>query len=140
VRELIRQGDVAAAGQLLTEPYRIRGMVTHGARRGASLGFPTANLEAVDTLLPAQGVYAGQAYVGRQCRPAAINIGPNPTFGEQASKVEAHLIDFHGSLYGEPLEVDFRARLRDIRTFSSVLELTQQLADDVQQARLMFCA
>jgi riboflavin kinase / FMN adenylyltransferase len=137
VRELIRQGNVGAARKMLTEPYRIRGMITHGARRGATIGFPTANLEAVDTLLPAPGVYAGCAYLDQGRWPAAINIGPNPTFAERDIKVEAHLIGFHGSLYGQPLEVDFHDRLRDIRTFASVGDLKQQLLLDVETARRM---
>lgn len=139
VRELVRQGDVSTARNLLTEPYRIRGMVTHGAARGAKIGFPTANIDAVDTLLPAQGVYAGRAIVAGSVWPAAINVGPNPTFGEHALKVEAHLIEFGDSLYGKPLEVDFLARLRDIRSFDSVERLKEQLAADVQKTRTL-CA
>lgn len=131
VRKLIQAGDVSSAAELLTQPYRIRGMVTHGAARGAKLGFPTANLDAIDTLLPALGVYAGRAVLPDQSWPAAINIGPNPTFGEQAVKVEVHLIGFSGSLYGQPIEVDFISRLRDIRRFASVEELKKQLAEDV---------
>ncbi len=109
-------------------------MVTHGAARGHQLGFPTANLDAVDTLIPAHGVYAGRAYADGQPWPAAINIGPNPTFGEHAAKLEVHLIGFAGTLYGEPLEVDFLARLRDIHTFASLEELLGQLRRDVGQA------
>ena len=120
IRELIGQGNVRDATQLLTAPYRIRGMVTHGVGRGVKIGFPTANLEAVDTLMPAQGVYAGRGFDGTASWPAAINIGPNPTFGENAKKVEVHLIGFEGTLYGQPLEVDFLARLRDIQTFGSI--------------------
>jgi riboflavin kinase/FMN adenylyltransferase len=135
VRTLLRDGHVEAAGKLLTQPYRIRGMVTHGAARGAKLGFPTANIDAIDTLLPANGVYAGRAYVGDAVWPSAINIGPNPTFGEDGVKVEAHLIGFQGSLYGQPLEVDFLTQLRDIRPFESVEALIQQLGQDVEQAR-----
>src|SRR5205814_9888758 len=82
VRELIRAGQVEQAGKLLSAPYRIRGMVTHGAGRGAKIGFPTANLSAIDTLLPALGVYAGRAIVGNSSYPAAINLGPSPTFGD----------------------------------------------------------
>ena len=134
VRALIQQGDVQAAGELLTQPYRIRGMVTHGAGRGAKIGFPTANVAAIDTLLPAQGVYAGRAITAAGSWPAAINIGPNPTFGEQTFKVEIHLIDFQGSLYGQPLEVDFLSRLRDIHPFPSVEALKEQLARDVENA------
>lgn len=135
IRELIRTGEVAQARQLLTRPYRIRGMVTHGAARGARIGFPTANIDAVDTILPAVGVYAGHAFAGEETWPAAINIGPNPTFGEHALKVEAHLIDFSGSLYGQPLEVDFTVRVRDTREFASVEELQQQLKRDVEVVR-----
>jgi riboflavin kinase/FMN adenylyltransferase len=124
-----------AARQMLTGPYRVRGMVTHGARRGGSLGFPTANLEAVDTLLPGLGVYAGRACAAGRSWPAAINIGPNPTFGEHGSKFEVHLIGFDGSLYGQPLEVDFLSRLRDIHPFGSGEELTRQLQADVRAAR-----
>ena len=135
VRKLIQAGDVAAAAELLTQPYRMRGMVTHGAARGAKLGFPTANLDAIDTLLPAPGVYAGRAILPGQTWPAAINLGANPTFGEQSVKVEVHLIGYAGSLYGQPIEVDFLARLREIRRFGSVEELKQQLHDDITSAK-----
>jgi len=135
VRELIAQGDVDEARHMLTRPYRIRGMVTHGAARGAKIGFPTANLAAVDTLLPGEGVYAGLATVDGMPWPAAINLGPNPTFGEEARKVEVHLIDFEGQLYGAPLVVDFLSRLRDIQPFDGVDALRAQLARDVDAAR-----
>jgi riboflavin kinase / FMN adenylyltransferase len=135
IRDLIKQGDVHQAAQMLTHPYRIRGMVTHGAARGSSIGFPTANLGAIDTLVPGAGVYAGRTYVDGRTHWSAINIGTNPTFGEQAIKVESHLLDFEGSLYGMPIEVDFVARLRNIQTFSSASELTDQLLRDVAQTR-----
>jgi riboflavin kinase/FMN adenylyltransferase len=135
VRKLIAAGQIDEARQLLTRPYRIRGLVRHGASRGAKIGFPTANVDAVDTLLPGPGVYAGRASVAGNLWPAAINVGPNPTFGEQALKVEVHLLGFHGNLYGMPLEVDFEARLRDVRTFSGIEELKTQLQSDVQRAR-----
>lgn len=135
IRQLIKEGQVDQARLMLTQPYRIRGMVTHGAARGSQIGFPTANLDAIDTLLPALGVYAGRAFVGDESWPTAINIGPNPTFGEQATKVEAHLIGFDGSLYGTPVEVDFLSQLRDIRPFGSVDELVQQLHQDVHHVK-----
>ena len=134
VRQLIAGGDVAEAGQLLTRPYRIRGMVTHGAGRGKSMGFPTANVAAIDTLLPAHGVYAGRAYTAQGAATAAINLGPNPTFGDQSVKVEVHLIGTDESLYGLPLEVDFLSRMRDILPFDSVDQLRDQLARDVDRA------
>lgn len=134
VRKLLLDGQVASAGRLLTQPYRLRGMVTHGARRGGRIGFPTANVDAIDTILPAAGVYAGRAITREGPVAAAINIGPNPTFGEHALKVEVHLINWQGNLYGEPLEVDFIDRLRDIQRFGGVDQLVAQLKADVAQA------
>lgn len=135
IRDCVASGDVDEARRLLTQPYRIRGLVTHGARRGNTIGFPTANIAAVDTLLPGEGVYAGRAYVDDAVIPAAINIGSNPTFSEQQLKVEAHLLDYSGSLYGRTLEVDFLARLRDTRPFASVDALVLQLQQDVGETR-----
>jgi riboflavin kinase/FMN adenylyltransferase len=134
VRRLIGAGDVEPARQILTQPYRIRGMVVHGAARGNKIGFPTANVTSIDTLLPAAGVYAGRVLFEGQYWPAAINIGPNPTFGEQAMKVEAHLIGWHGSLYGQPLAIDFLRRLRDIQRFATVAALVEQMHRDVAAA------
>ncbi len=135
VRKLIAAGQVELAGRLLTRPYRIRGMVTHGAGRGSKIGFPTANVDAVDTLLPAAGVYGGRSHFQDQVWPVAVNIGPNPTFGEQRQKVEVHLLDFDGDLYGQPLEVDFDWRVRDVVKFSGPEQLIQQLTNDVQAVR-----
>jgi len=134
IRRLIADGDVGTAGRLLTQPYRIRGMVTHGAGRGAEIGFPTANLEAIDTLLPGEGVYAGRGRTNGESWVAAINIGANPTFGEAHLKVEIHLVGCRKQLYGQPLEIDFLARLRDVQQFGSVDELVAQLNEDVQAA------
>jgi riboflavin kinase/FMN adenylyltransferase len=135
IRALIAAGDVATAGQLLSAPYRIRGMVTHGAGRGSTIGFPTANLQGIDTLLPKPGVYAGRAMVQSILYPAAINLGPNPTFGETALKVEIHLLDYHDSLYGQPLEVEFLAHLREITTFAGPAALVNQLQQDIKRSR-----
>ena len=135
VRKLIGAGQVDQARRLLTRPYRIRGMVVHGAGRGMKIGFPTANVDAVDTLLPGVGVYGGRAVVQGQTRPAAISVGPNPTFGEHALKVEVHLLDWQEPLYGQPLEVDFLTRLRDIQRFDNAEALKAQLALDVAAAR-----
>jgi riboflavin kinase/FMN adenylyltransferase len=135
VRDLIRAGNVEQAAKLLSSPYRIRGMVTHGAGRGAKIGFPTANLSAIDTLLPAQGVYAGRARTSDGIYPAAINLGPSPTFGDAMIRVEVHIIGVDEALYGQPLEVDFLARLRDIRPFDSPAALIDQLNRDIAQVK-----
>ena len=135
IRAAIQTGDVDTARRLLTEPYRIRGMVTHGASRGSKIGFPTANLDAIDTLVPATGVYAGRAIHQNQNLAAAIHVGPNPTFGDEEKKVEVHILDFSENIYGDPLEVDFLTRLRDIQPFDGVESLEKQLALDVARAR-----
>jgi len=110
-------------------------MVTHGVGRGKKIGFPTANVDAIDTLTPSPGVYAGFAWVQNESHFAAIHIGPNPTFGEQVSKVEVHLLDYDGSLYGKPIEVDFVDRLRDICRFDSPQQLQTQLQADITNTR-----
>lgn len=135
IREAITAGRIDEARECLTQPYRIRGMVTHGAARGAKLGFPTANLAAIDTLVPGAGVYAGRAMARGATRPAAIHIGPIPTFGDPLPKVEVHLLNFSGTLYGEPLEVDLLTRLRHVQAFANVEELKTQLRQDVAMVR-----
>ncbi len=136
LRGLISGGDVRAAVELLTAPYRLTGTVVEGARRGGPLGFPTANLADVTTLLPGAGVYAARAHTaGLGTHPAAVHVGPNVTFGETRVSVEAHLIGFTGDLYGAPLDVDFLDRLRDTWRFDSVDALCRQLATDVARAR-----
>ena len=135
IRSDIAAGRVSHAVDLLGHPYRLQGNVVKGAERGSVLGFPTANLEQIETLLPADGVYAGMAQVSGTSLAAAVNIGHNPTFDEAMRKVEVHLIDFNGDLYGERLEVDLFERVRDIVQFDSVEALKQQLLNDVEQVR-----
>ena len=135
VRELVAAGDVSAANRLLTAAFRATGEVVHGAHRGATLGFPTANLAGITTLLPAAGVYAARAELpdGR-VHAAAVHIGPNASFGETAVSVEAHLVGFAGDLYGSRLDVDFLARLRDTRRFDAIDDLVAQMRSDVEAA------
>jgi riboflavin kinase/FMN adenylyltransferase len=135
VRKLLLAGDVAGAVRLLGRPHRLHGTVGIGERRGRTLGFPTANLERLETLAPGNGVYAVRVPLEGRTWPGAANVGPNPTFGEDARKVEVHLIGFAGDLYGRPLAVDFVERLRDTRPFAGVAELREQLQRDVEQAR-----
>ena len=139
LRGLLMAGDVAAAATLATAPYRLSGTVEPGARRGAGLGFPTANLGRMATLVPAAGVYAARARLAGDTGsaawfPAAVNIGTSPTFETTKPTVEAHLVGFAGDCYGRVLDVDFLARLRDTRRYSAVEDLKRQLADDVAQA------
>jgi riboflavin kinase/FMN adenylyltransferase len=137
IRRALGAGDIEEATRLMGRPHRIRGVVGRGAGRGAVLGFPTANLVEIDTLIPLDGVYAARAFVdGRgPAHPAACNVGPNPTFGEQHRKVEAHLLGFSGDLYDRRIELDFLKRLRDTRRFAGLDELLRQLRGDVDETR-----
>lgn len=135
IRRLIGEGEVAAAAELLGRPHRVRGEVVHGEARGGKLGFPTANLAGVPTLLPAEGVYAGWAHTRAGRWGAAINLGPNPTFGVSERKFEVHLLDFQGDLYGQPLEIEFLARLRGTLRFAGIEALLTQIRADVAAAR-----
>jgi riboflavin kinase/FMN adenylyltransferase len=136
VRAALAEGNVEAAADLLGRPYRLRGTVGLGAQRGRSLGFPTANLDQPQTLVPGDGVYAARAVLDDGAVwPAAVNVGPNPTFRENVRKVEAHLIGFDGNLYGRPLALDLIARLRDLQTFAGPEALVRQLRQDTAEAK-----
>ncbi len=135
IRELLNLGQIRQANDLLGRRYCVQGQIVVGARRGRTLGFPTANLTQVETLLPADGVYAVVARLGQDAWPAAAHIGPNPTFGDQARKIEVHLIGFQGDIYGRLLRVEFVDFLRGIRRFSGADELMAQLRDDIELAR-----
>jgi len=135
VRRLIAEGRVGEARQMLTEPYRIRGTVARGVGRGATLGFPTANVHEIDTLLPGEGVYAGRVWVEGVPWPAATHLGPNRTFDEQKSHLETHLLGYRGDLCGRRIEVDFIERLRDTERFDDVGRLVAQIHRDVADTR-----
>lgn len=132
VREAVLTGDVDQAHDLLGHPYTVRGLVVKGSVRGRMLGFPTANVTHIATVLPRDGVYAGLVHHNGQRWPTAINLGPNPTFGERRRKFEAHLIGFSGDLYDQSLDIELLKRLRDTRTFNNVEELKAQLQDDIR--------
>ena len=135
IRELLLSGRVREAEELLCRPYAVSGRVIPGAARGRKLGFPTANVEFVQELLPLPGVYVIDAAVGGVVRRGVANVGFNPTFGENSLTVEAHLLDFSGDLYGQEMSVRFRDRIRDERKFKSVEELVRQIEKDVEYAR-----
>jgi riboflavin kinase/FMN adenylyltransferase len=137
IRSRILAGDVAGAVRFLGRPYRIRGKVVPGDDRGRVIGFPTANLAEVATLVPADGVYAGLAHSSDGAYPAAINLGTNPTFDEHRRKLEIHLVGFAGDLYEQQLDVDFVDRVRDVTKFENIDALRRQLQRDVETVRTM---
>jgi riboflavin kinase/FMN adenylyltransferase len=137
IRRHIADGRVREAGTLLGATYRVAGTVVRGAERGRTLGIPTANLEGIRTVLPRDGVYAGRGLVGSNWFAAGINIGPSPTFADQERKVEVHLIDFTGDLYGCRVAVELAERLRDTVKFDGIDRLKTQLAIDIDRARAL---
>jgi riboflavin kinase/FMN adenylyltransferase len=133
VRNLLREGDVVGAARLLGRPPELEGTVVLGDQRGGTLGYPTANLSVpTDLLVPAYGIYAGSALGHR----AAISIGVNPHYGGDERRIEPHLLDFEGDLYGRRLVVELWRWLREERAFSSEDELVAQITRDVAAARI----
>jgi riboflavin kinase/FMN adenylyltransferase len=132
VRELLAAGDVAGAATLLGRPPEVEGIVVLGDQRGRLLGFPTANLETPpDLLVPALGIYAG-ATIGHR---TAISIGTNPHYRGTERRVEGHLLDFDGDLYGQRMVFELWERLRDEAAFGSEAELVEAIDRDVGRTR-----
>lgn len=143
IRGLLAESRIAEASRMLGRDYGVRGRIVEGARRGRTIGFPTANLEPDNEVLPGPGVYAGRLRFlddGVPQRgvevPAVTNVGNRPTFeGEGQLKAEAHLIDFDGDVYGRRVELYFSAHLRAERPFPDADALRKQIAADVDEAR-----
>ena len=138
IRRAVRSGEVELACELLGRPFVLEGKVIRGDGRGASLGFPTANLDPANELIPQDGVYVTRAVLdGEEC-PAVTNIGSRPTFEEARYAIETHLLDRPGDLYGRPVEIRFLARLRQELKFDSPQALVAQVRKDVERARAYF--
>lgn len=139
IRRHIAEGRVERVAEELDRPFRLEGMVAHGASRGRDLGFPTANLSVPPRMiLPKLGVYAGWMLRHGTAYPVVVNVGMNPTFGDRDTPVvEAHVMGFQGDLYGEVVEIEFTHRLRDEVKFSDVDALVRQMRGDVEKARAL---
>ncbi len=137
IESLIRQGEVAKAGELLGYFYSIAGTVEHGFKRGSRLlGFPTANIRVPDQIvLPEKGVYAGYAETDGKIYPCMINVGRNPTFENEKISIEGNLFDFDQDLYGKKIRYFFAARIRPEQKFSSPELLRKQLEKDRNETR-----
>jgi riboflavin kinase/FMN adenylyltransferase len=140
IREALRAGDLATAQALLGRPYSVSGTIVRGEQRGRAIGFPTINVAAPDDkLLPRDGIYATWAILGEgggQRFRAASSLGIRPTFGGGPRKLESHILDFEGDLYGQQATIVFVERLRDELKFESAEDLARQIAIDVEQSRL----
>jgi riboflavin kinase/FMN adenylyltransferase len=146
IREALAAGEVGEAGRALGRPYEIWGSVVGGDRRGRQLGFPTANLDTANELVPAHGVYATRVHrfkgnvPGPEGHDSVTNVGTRPTFEPGRMLAETHLIDFHGDLYGERIALAFHERIRAEQRFAGADELRAQIARDVARAREIHAA
>ncbi len=138
IRNSLREGRVALVRRLLERPYQIQGTVVRGSGKGAELGFPTANLDPENELIPANGVYATLAHLNGNTYPSVTNVGVRPTLHERpqgSPVVEPHLLDFKENIYGSSMKLDFCFRLRAEKKFTGVDELKKQIGRDVEATR-----
>ena len=140
IREAIRSGSLDDASQMLGRAYSLAGVVIKGDELGRELGFPTANLDITSLAVPPGGVYAVHAMTRGKTYRAVLNIGYRPTLREKESqlRVEAHLLDFEGDLYGQELEVVFVDKLREERRFDGLQQLRLQIGQDILDAQTRF--
>jgi riboflavin kinase/FMN adenylyltransferase len=136
IRELLEEGNIAKANDLLGRAYTVQGEVIKGDQRGRTIGFPTANMKVWEQqVLPAQGVYAGWASLGDERIMAVTNLGVRPTFDGHTLSLEPHLLDFDRDIYGEILSLSFEHRLRAEQKFSGLDALKAQLNQDIANGR-----
>jgi riboflavin kinase/FMN adenylyltransferase len=134
IRKMVEEGNVADVVRLLGRHFSIAGEVVHGHHRGKLLGFPTANIQTDNELIPKCGVYAVKVKIDGTMYDGACNIGPNPTFDDEAISIEVFIFDFEGDLYGQSLRLFFVERVRDEKKFSDVTALQQAIAEDVARS------
>ena len=138
IRTLVNEGQMERAGALLGRPYTLSGPVVSARRIGHRLGYPTANVEAGEQLLPPDRVYATYALADGVAYPAVTNVGRNPTVAGKQRTVETYILNEELSLYGTDLSVSFLSRLREERTFPTLEALSEQIGRDVQTAKKLF--
>ncbi|XDD50805.1 bifunctional riboflavin kinase/FAD synthetase [Leptospira sp. WS92.C1] len=136
VRGLISEGNVSEAAKCLNRSYSITGTVVSGHKRGRTIGFPTANVKTnPDILLPGIGVYAGYTTIDGIEYASMINVGRNPTFGENSLTVESNILDFQKDIYDQTIRITFTQRIRDEIKFSGIENLISQLKQDEIDSR-----
>jgi riboflavin kinase/FMN adenylyltransferase len=139
IRELLAAGSVNLARRMLGRPYGVEGRVVRGAERGRTIGFPTANLQPRNRVIPSRGVYVTATLIEGAWRRSVTNVGVRPTFEKEAEpSIETFVMDWGGDLYGDVVRVRFLHRLRDERRFASVEELKRQIDADAARARKYF--
>jgi len=139
IREFVGLGRMQDVKKLLGRHYQIRGVVQKGKRRGGPVvGFPTANLHiSEEDLCPKHGVYVTQVIYEGKCYGGVLNIGYNPTFGEEKLSAETHIFDFNQDIYGKPIKINLLTHLRGEQKFSGPAELAEQIGRDIQAANII---
>ena len=142
IRKLVAEGRMKDARALLGRPYQIRGVVQVGKKRGGSeIGYPTANLQVnEEDLVPRIGVYAVQVICEGVCYGGVLNIGYNPTFGDQKLVAETHIFDFNKDIYGKPIKLNLLKFIRDEKKFTGVPDLAEQIGRDAEEAKKVLSA
>jgi riboflavin kinase/FMN adenylyltransferase len=141
IRKAIELGHMEMAASLLGRPYELVGQVVLGDKRGRTIGFATANmLIPTQMAIPPDGVYVTEVELAGKLLPAMTNIGSNPTFTEQYRRIETHILQWHGDIYGQTIQVRFRKRLRKEVKFDSVEELIHQMDQDKIDTQAYFSA
>jgi len=138
IRRLVTEARMDEAGALLGHPYYLDGTIVEGRKRGATIGFPTANMVTENELIPPQGVYATTTAIDGVVHAGVTNIGVRPTFNETEPTIETHLLRYSGDLYGRRVRLSFVQRLRDERRFDSVDALRAQIEADQRRADRLF--
>ena len=138
IRRLVSEARMDEAAALLGRAYYVDGTIVEGRRRGRELGFPTANLETQNELVPPNGVYATIMTIDGVVHGGVTNIGLRPTFGETVPTIETHVLDYSGNLYGQTVRLAFVQRLRDERRFDDVDALRAQIDADKRRAERLF--
>jgi riboflavin kinase/FMN adenylyltransferase len=140
IREFLANGDVETAGKFLGRPYSLDGTVVQGDMRGRTLGFPTANIRAhsLKKLIPKNGIYFVGVQLDGTWLSGIASIGVRPTFGSGGDRIlEVYILDFQKDIYGAPMRVAWRKRLRDERKFETPEELIEQMKLDRDQCTLL---
>ncbi|MDR2762844.1 MAG: bifunctional riboflavin kinase/FAD synthetase [Planctomycetaceae bacterium] len=137
VRKLIKDGHINEANNFLGMPYHLNGIIVKGNARGRLLGFPTANIENIETIIPKYGVYSTIATLNKQKFIATTNIGISPTFNQTNPRIETFIHDFNNNIYGKELHLDVLELIREIKQFNSKDELITQMKNDIIQSEII---
>ena len=140
IRDALKNGNVFHAAHMLSRPWQVDGVVSLGAQRGRTIGFPTANIPFGDFIRPKHGVYCVELRLEGQDNwlPAIANTGTRPTVGGEEARIEAHIFDFDQDIYGQHVDVRFRSFIRAEMKFDSFDVLKDQIAKDAAGARAIF--